>query len=151
MLKIDFTSTVRKSVILTLFGLFLMSCICLLMIGSSFHVAEPPKSYLGLDNIAETSQQRVRFLNTLGYDVSPDSEESESIRIPIEFGDVYNNYNELQKRKGTDLLDYRGAECVRYTYCESGSDLRCNLIVYQNRIIGGDVCTAALDGEMRNL
>ena len=79
------------------------------------------------------------------------SEESESIKIPEEFGDVYNRYNELQKQSGTNLLNYRGADCVRYTYTEEGSDRRFNLIVYEGRIIGGDVCTVALDGEMSAL
>lgn len=151
MFKIDFTSSAKKSIILTLFALFLMSCISLLMIGSTFHTATPPDTYLGIDNSGETSTQRIRFLTELGYTVSLSGEESENIKIPIEFGDVYNRYNELQKQSGTNLLNYRGADCVRYTYTQEDGDLRLNLIVYEGRIIGGDACTAALDGEMRTL
>ena len=128
-----------------------MSCIFLLMVGSSFHIISPPNEYLGIDNSGATSPQRIHFLTELGYNVSPSSEESEEIKIPIEFGDVYNRYNEIQKESGTDLLDYRGAECVRYTYTEEESGLRLNVIVYEGRIIGGDECTAALDGEMKSL
>ena len=151
MFRINFTSSAKKSIILTLFALFLMSCIFLLMVGSTFHIISPPQTYLGLDNCGETAVQRIRFLTELGYNVSSASEESEDIKIPVEFGDVYSRYNELQKQSGTDLLDYRGAECVRYTYTEEESDLRLNLIVYEGRIIGGDSCTVALDGEMRSL
>lgn len=151
MLKLNFTSSVRKSIVLTIFAIFLMSCIFLLMIGSTFHTASPPDTYLGVDNIGETAMQRVNFLEQLGYTVASSEEESESIRIPMEFSDVYLNYNELQKLSGTDLTNYRGAECTRYTYHEQDSDFLLNLIVYEGRIIAGDVCTAALDGEMHNL
>lgn len=151
MFKIDFTSSAKKSIILTLFSLFLMSCIFLLMIGSTFHTASPPQSYLGIDNSAETDVQRISFLTTLGYSVSSSNPESEEIKIPMEFGDVYTRYNELQKQSGADLLNYRGASCTRYTYEEEDSDRRFNLIVYEGRIIGGDVCTVALDGEMSPL
>ena len=151
MFKIDFTSSAKKSIILTLFALFLLSCIFLLMIGSTFHTASPPSTYLGIDNSGETDVQRIRFLTELGYNVNVSSEESEAIKIPMEFGDVYTRYNELQKQTGTNLLNYRGADCIRYTYAEEGSDRRLNLIVYEGRIIGGDACTVALDGEMTAL
>lgn len=151
MLDINFTATSKKSIILTLFSLFLMSCIFLLMIGSTFHTMTPPDTYLGIDNSAETSVQRIRFLTQLNYSVSASTEESAEIRIPIEFGDVYENYNELQKQNGTNLLDFRGTECTRYTYINEDDDMRVNLIVYEGRIIGGDVCSTALDGEMHAL
>ncbi len=146
--RIDFTSSVKKSITLTFFSLFLLSCIFLLMIGSTFHTPAPPDLFLGTDNSAETTVQRISFLGRLGYAVNSSSEEQENIRIPVEFGDVYEKYNELQKQCGTDLEDYRGAECVRYTYTETDSDFRLNLIVYEGRVIGGDYCTVALDGEM---
>ncbi len=151
MFSIDFTATTKKSIILTLFALFFMSCVFLLMIGSTFHTMSPPDTYLGIDNIAETPVQRVEFLSKLGYNVNSTTEESEKIRIPMEFGDVYSNYNELQKQNGTDLFDYRGAECIRYTYLSEDDDKHINLIVFEGRIIGGDECTVALDGEMNAL
>ncbi len=151
MFKIDFTSSTKKSIILTLFALFLLSCIFLLMVGSTFHTASPPNTYLGIDNSGETAAQRIYFLTQLGYTVNPSAEESADIKIPTEFGDVYNRYNELQKESGTNLFNYRGADCIRYTYPEEGSDRRFNLIVYEGRIIGGDICTVALDGEMTAL
>lgn len=153
MLDINFTDTAKKSIILTVFSLFLLSCIFLLMIGSTFHTAAPPKTYLGADNSAETVSERISFLRELGYNVIPTDEEEESIRIPMEFGDVYTSYNELQKESGTDLRNYRGCECTRFTYTlqtENG-EKRINLIVYRGRVIGGDISTAALNGEMTAL
>ena len=120
------------------------------MIGSTFHTALPPQTYCGIDNIAETSQQRTEFLSKLGYTVT-ESEECEQIRIPMEFSEVYIRYNELQKRMGTDLLDYRGADCLRFTYHEADSSRLIGLIVYENRVIGGEVYTTAINGYMDNL
>lgn len=153
MLDINFTATTKKSIILTIFSLFLLSCIFLLMIGSSFHTAEPPKTYLGVDNSAETDVERMKFLREIGYTVSPIDEEEESIKIPMEFGDVYTSYNELQKESGTDLYNYRGCECTRFTYTVQTDDgsKRINLIVYHGRVIGGDIGTTALNGEMTAL
>lgn len=151
MYKIDFTATVRKSVTLTIFALFLLMCIFSLMIGSSFHIAEPPQSLLGIDNSAETAQQRTDFLNKLGYSPVIESEETENITIPTVFSDVYKNYNELQKQVGADLALYKGAPCQRFTYRDGDSEYRLNIIVYKGRIIGGDRCTAALDGDMQPL
>ena len=151
MYKIDFTATAKKSVTLTLFALFLMMCIFSLMIGSSFHIAEPQTTYLGIDNSAATSSQRLDFLRALGYAPDPSGEESEEITIPAVFGDVYSRYNELQKLSGGDLLPYRGAVCTRFTYIDTETARRLDLIVYKGRIIGGDECTAALDGEMNEL
>ncbi len=152
---INFTSSAKKSIILSLFAVFLLSCISILMVGSTFHTASPPNVYLGLDNNGENPNARLNFISSLGYSVNLSSEEEEEIRIPMEFNDVYSSYNEIQKQSGTDLYNYRGACCVRYSYlCENngdGEDLRINLIVYEGRIIGGDIGTVSLDGYMEPL
>ncbi len=148
MYSYDPYSTVKKNVILTLFSLFLLMCIFSLMIGSTFHTAQPEETYLGIDNSAETTEQRTAFLSALSYSPDPESEESEEIIIPAEFGDVYTRYNELQKEAGGDLSRYKGAQCVRFTYRDTETGHFLDLIVYENRIIGGDECTRELDGEM---
>lgn len=153
MLNIDFTSSLKKNIILSLFALFAFSCTFLLMIGSTYHTAAVPKSLLGANNDGESTYSRIQFLTSLGYKVDVSSEEEQELRIPMEFNDVYSNYNEIQKEIGTDLYCYRGAECTRFTYTtEIENEIyRINLIVYDNRIIGGDVCTASLNGVMMPL
>lgn len=153
MLSIDFTSSLKKNIILSLFALFALSCTFLLMIGSAYHTANPPQTLLGVDNNGESSYERIRFLTTLGYTVNASSEEEQAVQIPMEFNDVYCNYNDIQKEIGTDLYYYRGAQCTRFTYTiESENEtLKVNLLVYDNRIIGGDVCTVTLGGRMEPL
>lgn len=151
MLKFDFTSSLKKNIILSFFALFALSCTFLLMIGSSYHTATPPQTLLGIDNNGQSQYERLRFLTSLGYKVNASSEEEEPVQIPMEFNDVYNEYNKIQKIMGTDLYCYRGVECTRFTYTINDGEFRTNLLVYDGRIIGGDMCTVALGGEMKAL
>lgn len=151
MYRIDFTATVKKSVILTLFALFLLGCIFSLMVGSTFHITEPPNEYLGLPNNGGTAEERCKFLSSLGYSPDITDEESQDFTIPAVFSDVYENYNELQKLSGSDLSLYKTADCTRYTYPDGDTGYRLNIIVYDGKIIGGDRCCAALDGDMTPL
>jgi hypothetical protein len=149
--KSNFTESARKNAALTVFALFLLSCIFLLMIGSSFHIAEPTEEYLGISSLASTLEQRTDFLKKLGYSPDADSEEHEEVTIPAAFSDVYRNYNEIQKQSGGDLTRYKGAKCTRYTYRDTESGMMLDLLVLNGRIIGGDKCTYALDGKMEPL
>ena len=105
----------------------------------------------------ETYSDRANYAKTLGYSISADSETVQNIVIPAVFGSVYENYNALQKQCGFDLSLYKGEDAVLYTYIitdytdDSGNPLdniRMNLI---GRIVGGDICSAALDGFMTGL
>lgn len=151
MLSINFTSSLKKNIVLSLFALFMLCCTFLLMIGSTYHLPEPPAALLDTDNSAGSTTARINFVKKLGYSVEPSSEQKENIKIPMVFNDVYEGYNSIQQEIGVNLYNYRGAECVRFTYKISDSDYVVNLITYKNRVIGGDICTVALDGEMKPL
>ena len=68
---------------------------------------------------------------------------------------TYRNYNELQKKAGFDLSAYKGSKAKVYTYkvlsygpFKAQDNARLNLIVYNGRIIGGDISTVAINGVM---
>ena len=81
------------------------------------------------------------------------------VKIPEEFNDVYSRYNEIQKSQGFDLEQYKGQEVTVYTYSitnyqgyENRDCIYANLLVCNNTLIGGDVCsTSASDGFMQSL
>lgn len=107
-----------------------------------------------------TLSDRTEYAKLLGYSVSTDSEKIRNIVIPAVFGNVYENYNTLQKECGFDLSLYKGEDAVQYTYIitdytdDSGNTLdniRMNLIIVSGRIVGGDICDTALDGFMTGL
>ena len=92
-------------------------------------------------------------LSSLGYTFSENYTKN-TFTIPFEFDMVYNNYNEIQKEAGYDLLPYRGKDCIMYTYEIYNHPFgRCNanIIVYKNEIIGGDISSVSLNGFMTAL
>jgi hypothetical protein len=103
----------------------------------------------------ETNEDRLYLLTSLGWEVEIEPEAYSEVLIPEEFSDVYENYNKIQKTMGLDLSKYKGDKVMRYTYVvvnyPGEKDVRATLLVYKNRLIGGDVCTVRLDGFMHNL
>ena len=103
---------------------------------------------------ATTKDEMLLFINELGYDVLSDKPIEKSVTIPESFSGVYCKYNNLQKSAGFDLSLYKGCEVHIFTYAikppydDYSGDCVINLIVYKNRVIGGDVSSAALNGFM---
>ena len=99
----------------------------------------------------KTNEDRVNFLSQFGWQVKSEPVESAEITIPEEFDKVFTGYNEIQKRQGLDLSRYKNKNVMRYTYeitNYNGEDgkVYANVIVYRNKVIGGDVCSANVNG-----
>lgn len=97
------------------------------------------------------NEDRVEFLGQFGWDVKDEPLETVEVVIPTEFDTVFAGYNEIQKAQGLDLGKYKKKTVTRYTYevtnyPDYDGTVHANVIVYRNRVIGGDVCTADMDG-----
>ena len=73
------------------------------------------------------------------------------VTIPAEFDKVFAGYNELQKAQGLDLSKYKKKTVTRYTFTVTNYDgydgtVYANVLVYRNRVIGGDICSADVSG-----
>ncbi|MBR4099529.1 MAG: DUF4830 domain-containing protein [Clostridia bacterium] len=99
---------------------------------------------------ASTNLKRVQFINTLGITLKSDDYKEKTVTIPQQFGAVYSNYNALQRKAGFDLLGYRGKQVKIYTYNIDGETV-VNLMVYKDRLIGGDIASLKIDGQMTAL
>lgn len=91
------------------------------------------------------------FLKQFGWEVAAQPEETQPVTIPAEFDKVFAAYNEIQKAQGLSLTKYRGKEVMRYTFCITNYEgyegtVWANVLVYRNRVIGGDVCSADVTG-----
>ncbi len=103
---------------------------------------------VGADSIdISTNEKRLQYLLTIGIKPISDNAANKEITIPQEFSDVYKEYNTLQLDAGFDLGDYKGKKAVVYTY-DLGEDRSANLIVFKGKLIGGDICSNKIDGEM---
>ncbi len=102
---------------------------------------------------ASTNEERVAFFSQFGWEVKEEAAEVKDVAIPSVFGDVYEKYNEIQKEQGFDLLDYRGKQVKQYSYVVTNypdyeGEVRGNLLVYEGKVIGGDICSLTLNGFM---
>jgi hypothetical protein len=98
----------------------------------------------------KTNADRIEFISRFGYAVNPENYETETVKIPEEFDAAYAEYNEIQRAQGLNLKNYRGKTVTRYSYYVSNYEgyngkVIITLLVYKNRIIGGDV--TGMDGE----
>ncbi len=105
--------------------------------------------------ISVKSEERVlEFLNSFGWQAELSSCEKTEQTLAEKNDDVFMKYNDLQKSQGFDLEEYAGKTVERYTfrlnnYPEVKSEVFANVLVFNGKIIGGDICTAALDGFMQ--
>ena len=104
---------------------------------------------------AETNHARVAFLEAFGWEVKDAPAEIAEVTLPDEFGDVMRQYNLMQIEQGFDLTPYRGKKVTRWCYeilnyedALPGERVVANLLVYDNKIIGGDICSATMNGFM---
>ena len=88
------------------------------------------------------------IVRSMGYNPENEIYEAVEFTIPETFNDVYIRYNKLQKQGGFDLEKYTGKKCVRYTYLIPDKNARANIIVYNGKVIGGDISGITLDGIM---
>ncbi len=104
----------------------------------------------------KTNEDRIRFLGQFGWQVSSDAVDSAEVSIPEEFDKVFTAYNEMQKRQGLDLSKYKGKNVQRYTYEITNYDgydgkVFANILVYRNKVIAADVCSADIGGFVHGI
>lgn len=120
------------------------------VIDSAGEVAVAALDYKGVTTVEE----QIQFLTQLGHHVDPKPVASNEVVIPEVFDSVYETYNELQKSQGLNLEKYKGKTVMRYTYqltSEDNAQRYATLLIYKNRIIGGDVTTTSDGGSVAGL
>lgn len=100
----------------------------------------------------ESSEDRIAFLKQYGWEVDEEVNEVCLVTIPVKFDPVYEKYNEIQQKEGLDLEKYKGKTVKKYTYLVNNHEFEgqvyANLLIYKNRVIGGDISSALAEGFM---
>lgn len=101
-----------------------------------------------------TNDGRVQFLKDFGWDVAASPVESSQVKIPTDTTEVFDRYNRLQKSQGYDLTQYAGKTVMRFVYKVNNypgatDPVYATVLVYKNRIIGGDITDSAANGQIR--
>lgn len=92
-----------------------------------------------------------QFLEQFGWQVGAQPHETAEVVIPVEFDKIFSAYNEIQKEQGLNLSGYKRKNVKRYTYLVENypgyeGKVYANVLVYRNKVIGGDICSADVDG-----
>ena len=101
-----------------------------------------------------TNDSRVKFLEGFGWQVTPTPHETTQVRIPEESGEIFRRYNALQKGQGYDLSKFSGKKVMRYVYEITNypgatEPVYATVLVYKDKVIGGDVTDTAAKGKIR--
>ena len=101
---------------------------------------------------ASTDKERIAFFKQFGWNVNAEPIDSGEVTVPEKFNDVYFSYNNIQKEQGLDLLPYAGKTVQQWIYAITNypqqESMRGTILVYNGKVIGGDLCTPQLDGFM---
>lgn len=109
-----------------------------------------PTSSISYSKIYENSD-RINFISQFGWEVKETPVEEVEVTVPESFDKVYLGYNEMQKEQGLNLSKYKGKTVTRYTYevtnyPDYDGTVYISLLVYKDKVIGGDVCSADVNG-----
>ncbi len=90
-----------------------------------------------------SAEERIRFIEQFGLSVKAEPSVEETVALPETFDRVLNEYNELQKRQGLDLLKYKSKRVTHYTYEVTNYDhagsVYVNLYIARGRVVGCDL------------
>lgn len=139
------------------------SVVALIVLLTMIPVNEPTAASLMYSSVSsysynnvKTNEDRISFLKQFGWETEGEPIESVKVTLPTKFDKVFVGYNELQKQQGLDLGKYKGKDVTRYTYKLTNFDgydgtVYANIIVYRGKVVGGDICSADLNGFVMTL
>lgn len=154
MFVISFSSKkVKKVLICTVSLCVAFACVAVVLFKCS--IADDKNSSFSVSNTASNIEEILGFISNFGWDVNPEPDEIREIIIPVEFDEVYKNYNEIQLSQGYDLSEYSGERAKNWTFTvrnypgfEGEEYIKINILIHNGKVIGGDVCSVKLGGFM---
>ena len=137
-------------------GVGLLCCCVALITGaicmSRIHAVTASGEVRGI----KSNEDRVSYLEALGWTVDPEAVSVEELLIPELFDETYEEYLALQESQGFDLTTYCGKRVKRYTYeitnyPSDGTVVHASLLVYKNTVIGGEIFSPTTGGFLHGL
>lgn len=105
---------------------------------------------------ASTNEERVAYLEALGWQVEPQPIETLDLQLPEKLEGEWDAYAKLQKGQGLPFSEFAGQAVKRYTYTvtnypEIPQGVQANLYLWGDQIIGGDVIFTGQGGFQTDL
>lgn len=100
--------------------------------------------------------QVATYVKSFGLEVDLSSLKIDNITVPIEFNEVYNNYNKIQQQQGFNLQNFKGKQLVRYTFPVTNhpkqtDDVYAEVLTYKGEVVAADVYSTNIDGFINAL
>ena len=97
------------------------------------------------------NEERVAYLQSLGWEVEPEPIETLQFLLPAELEETYRSYNEIQLSQGFDLTRCCGKQVSRCTYTVTNypgqpEGVQANLYICDDVPVAGDVCSSGARG-----
>ena len=145
------TTKVDKRKLLIAVAAILAAIAALLFLGGGQEAAPTSASTAPA---VDSNDARVKFLTDLGWDVTASPAEATEVKIPKGADEVFDRYNALQKSMGYDLSKFAGKKVMRYVYqvnnyAGAQEPVYATLLVYKDRIIGGDITDTTPGGKVQ--
>lgn len=98
-----------------------------------------------------TNEDRIAYLQSMGWEVSPEPVETLQFLLPDHLAEPYLSYNKLQTAQGFDLSACCGKQLSRYTYSvgnypNRSEGVQLNLYICEDRPVAGDIFCAGANG-----
>ena len=105
---------------------------------------------------AATNEERVAYLESLGWQVEPQPIETLDLQLPEKLDGEWDAYAKLQKGQGLPFSEFAGQAVKRYTYTVTNypdipQGVQANLYLWGDQIIGGDVIFTGQGGFQTDL
>ncbi|MEG1942366.1 MAG: DUF4830 domain-containing protein, partial [Angelakisella sp.] len=103
-----------------------------------------------------SEEERVEWLQSLGWQVEEQSETAIAVTIPQEFDEIYSQYAIMQRKGGFHLERHKGKTATKYCYAITnygdGSEAAVASILQRgDRVIAADLSSARLGGFLKPL
>ena len=110
----------------------------------------------GVEYDLETTEGREAYLNSLGWEINPDSEAFRTVVVPDKLEGIMAQYNRMQQAHGYDLSLHLGESCSQYSYeltnyTDAEGTVLVTLYIQNGEIIAADMHTTAVNGFMHGL
>ncbi len=94
------------------------------------------------------NEDRVSYLESLGWAVTPETAAIEELEVPKTFDSTLDSYLALQSSQGFNMNDLAGKTVKRYTYAITNypggdADMMISVLVYKKNLVGGEVFNSA--------
>ena len=126
---------ITKERIITFIALFALLVLIFIYFFSYFGREIPASKY----EIKNTDKERRDFIESYGYNLSPEKATKENFKVPYEFNISFMQFEKLQNEMGLSLHPFKGLTLKKYTYrlTDTSDTVYAEIYIYGKYVAAG--------------